>query len=92
LLLIGQQGWDISSGIGHRFPLAGGLCILHQHWRKTTNTAPTTLSAIQASRQSNFINEQLYSTCDQQLTLLSQRKQELTAINELFAFYNHGSS
>jgi hypothetical protein len=30
----------------------------------TTNTAPTTISAIQAASQSIFINEQLYSTCD----------------------------
>jgi hypothetical protein len=34
------------------------------HWRKTTNTAPTTLSGIQPTSQSTFINEQLYSTCD----------------------------
>jgi hypothetical protein len=26
LLLTGQQGWDISSGFGPCFPLAGGLC------------------------------------------------------------------
>jgi hypothetical protein len=32
---------------------------------KTINTAPTILSAIQAISQSTFINEQLYSTCDQ---------------------------
>jgi hypothetical protein len=29
------------------------------------NTAPTTLSAIQAASQSTFINEQLYTTCDE---------------------------
>jgi hypothetical protein len=40
--------------------------ILRQRRRKTTNTAPTTLSAIQAASQSPFINEQLYSTCDKQ--------------------------
>jgi hypothetical protein len=28
-LLIGQQGWDIYSGIGPYFPLAGGLCKLY---------------------------------------------------------------
>jgi hypothetical protein len=32
--------------------------------RITTNTAPTTLSAIQASSQTTFINEQLFITCD----------------------------
>jgi hypothetical protein len=26
LLIIGEQVWDISSGIGPYFPLAGGLC------------------------------------------------------------------
>jgi hypothetical protein len=65
--------------------------ILRQRWRKTTNTAPTTLSAIRASSQSAIINEQFYSTCDyqelqnKQLTLLSQRKLALTTINKLFA-------
>jgi hypothetical protein len=31
---------------------------------ENTNTAPTTLSAIQAASQATFINELLYSTCD----------------------------
>jgi hypothetical protein len=31
--------------------------ILQQRQRKTTNTAPNTLSAVQASSQSTFINE-----------------------------------
>jgi hypothetical protein len=66
LLLIGQQG------LGHfirYWPL------LLTGWRtcanfkptpekKKTNTAPTTHSEVQASSQSTFINEQLYSTCD----------------------------
>jgi hypothetical protein len=38
--------------------------ILRQCRRKTTNAAPTTLSAIQAASQSNIINTQLHSTCD----------------------------
>jgi hypothetical protein len=38
--------------------------ILRQRRGTTTNTAPTTPSAIQAASQSTFINEQLYSTCD----------------------------
>jgi hypothetical protein len=38
--------------------------ILRQSQRKTINTAPDTLSAIQAASQSTFVNEQLYSTCD----------------------------
>jgi hypothetical protein len=40
--------------------------ILRQRRRKTTNTAPTTLSAIQTASQSTLINELLYSTCDYQ--------------------------
>jgi hypothetical protein len=31
---------------------------------KTINTAPTSLSALQAASQSTFINEQVYSTYD----------------------------
>ncbi len=40
------------------------LQILRQRLRNTSNTAPTTLRAIQAANLSTFINEQLYSTCD----------------------------
>jgi hypothetical protein len=47
-----------------------------QRQKKMKNTAPTTLIAIQAVSQSNFINEQLYSMISQndknkQPTLLS---------------------
>jgi hypothetical protein len=65
--------------------------ILRQRRRTMTNTVPTNLSIIQAVRQSIFINEQLYSTCDcrndknKQLTSLSQRKLALIARNTLFA-------
>jgi hypothetical protein len=59
LLLIGQLG------LGHIFrywpllPIGWRVVqILHQRRKKTTNTALTTLSAIQASSQSTFINEQ----------------------------------
>jgi hypothetical protein len=62
LLLFGQQG------LGHFFrywsliPISWRIVqILHQRQRKTTNTAPTTPSAIQAASQSTFINTQLYS-------------------------------
>jgi hypothetical protein len=56
--------------------------IVRQHQRKITNTAPATLSAIQAASQSTFINAQLYSTIlvisandkNKQLTLMRQRK------------------
>ncbi len=62
-LLIGQKGLGIyiSSGIGPPvdWRIVQMLC---QRRRKTTNIAPTTLSAIQASSQSTFINEQ--PTCD----------------------------
>jgi hypothetical protein len=51
----------ISSGIGPCFPCIGWriVQILRQRRRKTTNTATTTLSAIQAASQSTFVNTQL---------------------------------
>jgi hypothetical protein len=65
--------------------------ILRQRRRKTTNTAPTTLSAIQAASFFTFINAQLKYTPlvifrnnkNKQLTLLSQRKLTLTGRNTL---------
>jgi hypothetical protein len=56
LLLNGQQGWEISSGISLCFPLAGGLC---KFYANAGGTQP-----IQAASQSTFINTQLYPTCD----------------------------
>jgi hypothetical protein len=87
LILIGQQG------LGHVFtyrpllPIGWRIVqILRQLRRKTTNTAPATFSAIQASSQSTFIDAQLYSMINRndknkQLTLLSQRKLALTGKN-----------
>ncbi len=47
------------------------LSALASHWledcqrrRKTANTAPSSLSAIQSASQSTFVKTQLYSTCD----------------------------
>ncbi len=40
------------------------LVLITSYCVGTSTTAPTTLSAIQASSQSIFITEQLYSTCD----------------------------
>jgi hypothetical protein len=81
--------WDIYSGFG---PCFGWwiVQILRQRRRKTTNIAPTTLSAIQASSQFTFINPLVISRNDKnkQLTLISQRKLALTAINILFALEN----
>ncbi len=76
LLLIGSDGFgtflQVSALASHGWRI---VQILRQCRRKRNNTAPTTLSAIQASSQSIFINAQFYSTCDcKQLTLLSQRK------------------
>jgi hypothetical protein len=65
LLLIGQQ--NLVDFIRYRPLLPIGwqiLQILRQRRGKTTNTAQSTLSAIQAASQSTFIKEQLYSTCD----------------------------
>jgi hypothetical protein len=65
LILIGQQGlvdlftYRPSPSIGWRI-----VQMLRQRQRKTTNTAPTTLSAIQAASQFYFVKTQLYFTCD----------------------------
>jgi hypothetical protein len=65
LLLIGQQGLADFFRYRALLPLAGGLCKFHANsGGKKTNTMPTTLSAIQAASQSDFINEQLNSPCD----------------------------
>jgi hypothetical protein len=53
----------------------------------TTNTAPTTLGAIQAASRSTFINEQLTplvisgNATNKQITLLTQGKLALTGRN-----------
>ncbi len=60
-----------SSGFGRFLQVS----TLASHWlkacaylrhrrRETTNTAPITLSAVQAASQITFIDEQLYSTYD----------------------------
>ncbi len=52
-----NKDWDISSGIGPCFPLAGEQCKLYANaGGKMTNAAPT------AASQPTFINAQLYST------------------------------
>jgi hypothetical protein len=67
LLLIGQQGLVDFFRYRPLHPFGWQIVqILRQRRRKTTNTAPTTLSAIQAASQSTFISYQLYSTCDLQ--------------------------
>jgi hypothetical protein len=65
LILTGQQG------LGHFFryrPLLPNgwrtVQIVRHRRKKMTNTAPTTLSAIQAAGQSTFIYALFYSTCD----------------------------
>jgi hypothetical protein len=57
LLFISQQG--LGHFLRYRPLLPIGWRIVHflrKRWRKTTNTAPTTLRAMQAARQSTFIN------------------------------------
>ncbi len=52
-------------GLGHFFwylPIGWRIVhILRQRRRKTTNTVPTTLSAVQVASQSTFISALLYS-------------------------------
>ncbi len=67
LLLTGQQGLVDFFRYRPLHPIGWRIVqILHQRRRKTSNTAPTNPSAIQASSQSTFINEKLYSTWDLQ--------------------------
>ncbi len=67
--LLLSSNW--SAGFGRFFQVSA----LASHWledyenftptpEETTNTASTTLSAIQAARQSTFVNTQLNFTCD----------------------------
>jgi hypothetical protein len=81
--------WDISSGIGPCFFGWRIVQILRQRRRKTTNTAPTTLSAKQAASQSTLNNAQLPlllvisgNDKNKQLKLLSQRKLSFTGRNK----------
>jgi hypothetical protein len=64
LLLIGQQSLvDFFRYHQPLFPIGWRMVqILRQRQRNTTNTTPATLSAIQASSQSTFSNEQIYNT------------------------------
>ncbi len=65
LLLIDQRGLEHFFKYRPLLPIGRRIVqILHQRLRKKTNTAPITLSAIQAAIQSTVINHQLYSTCD----------------------------
>jgi hypothetical protein len=58
--LLVSRVWDISSGIGPCFPLAGGLC---KFYAKAGGKQPVqrqpSLSVIQAASQSTFINPKL---------------------------------
>jgi hypothetical protein len=75
LLLIGQQGLPLL------FIFWRIVQILRQRRRKTTNTAPTTLIAIQAT-MNNYTPLVIRRNDDnKQLTLLSQRKLALTGKN-----------
>jgi hypothetical protein len=60
LLLIGQQGLVDFFRYRPLLPIGWRIVqILRQHGRKTTNIAPTTLSAIQAASQSTFVDTQI---------------------------------
>jgi hypothetical protein len=83
--------WDISSGIGSCFPLAGGLCKFYANAEENRPiTEPSTLSAIQSSSKCtlsmNNFTPLVISRNDKnnQLALLSQRKLALTP-KKLFA-------
>jgi hypothetical protein len=72
--------------------------ILRQRRWKTTNTSQITLSAIQPWQANPLLSMKNYTPLlisrnnkNKQLTLLSQSKLALTAINKLFALSNHRS-
>jgi hypothetical protein len=89
LLIIGQQGLEIFSGIGPWFPLAGGLCKFYANARGTQPTQRQILF-VQYKQQANpFQSTQNFTPLvirrndkNKQLTLLRQRK---LARNTLFA-------
>ncbi len=65
LFKIGQQGLGLVFTYRPLLPIGWRIVqILRQRRWKTTNTAPATFSAIQASSKSTLINAQLYSTYD----------------------------
>ncbi len=92
LLLIGQQGWDISSGIDPCFPFPGGLCKFYANagGKRPVQRQPL---LVECKQQSNpLLSMNNYTPLviggndkNKQLTLLCQRKLALTAINTLFA-------
>jgi hypothetical protein len=66
LLLIGQQGLEDFFRYRPMLPIGWRIVqIVRKSLRKTTNPAPTTLSALQAASQSTFVNTVLCSTCDE---------------------------
>jgi hypothetical protein len=91
LLLTEQQGLLDFFRYRPMLPIGWRIVqILRQHRSKTTNTAPTTLCTILYKNQANpllSVNNYTPSRNDknEHLTLLSQRKLALTAINKLFA-------
>ncbi len=89
LLIIGQQGLEISLGIGPWFPLAGGLCKFYAN-AGGTQPIQRQLLLVQYKQQANPLQStQNYTPLlisrndkNKQLTLLRQRK---LARNTLFA-------
>jgi hypothetical protein len=94
LLLIGQKGLahflEVSALASHWRRIVQILC---QRRRKTTNTAPTTISVIQAALQTNSLllmhNYTPFAISrndkNKQLALLNQRKLAFTVRNTLCA-------
>jgi hypothetical protein len=86
LLFIDQHGLGHFFGYRPLLPIGWIIVqILRQRRRKAINTAPTTLSAIQPTSQSTFVNTLLISRNDKNkqipVTLLSQHKLPLTGRN-----------
>jgi hypothetical protein len=81
--------WQISSGIGPCFPLAGGLCKFYANagGKRLIQRQPLLLQCKHQANPMNNYNLLVISRNEKnkQLALLSQRKLALAAIIKLFA-------
>jgi hypothetical protein len=91
LLLIGQQGWDISPGTGHCFSLAGGLCKFYANagGKRPIERQPLLVQYKQQANPLLSMNNYTplvvsWNDKNKQLTL-TQRKRALSVRNTLFA-------
>jgi hypothetical protein len=90
--LLASRVWEISSGIGPCFPLAGGLCKFYANavGKRQIQRQPLLVQYKQKANPRLSMNKYFqllisWNDKNKQVTLLSQRKLALTARNTLFA-------